>query len=174
MSPIKRIATREDAGDVRVPEALALEEYRNRVGMLLGVSDWILIEQGMIDQFADVTRDWQFIHVDPIRAKETPFGGTIAHGLLTLSLVSAMSFTAVPAIAGAQVGINYGFNSIRFLSPVLAGGRVRGSFTLKQFVERQPRQWQSTFDVRVDIENVSTAKRFTSSDGTPQSKMLGA
>ena len=155
MSPIKRIATREDAGDVRVPEALPLDEYRSRVGMLLGVSDWILIEQGMIDQFADVTRDWQFIHVDPIRAKETPFGGTIAHGLLTLSLVSAMSFTAVPAIAGAQVGINYGFNSIRFLSPVLAGGRVRGSFTLKQFVERQPRQWQSTFDVRVDIENVS-------------------
>jgi acyl dehydratase len=155
MSPIKRIATREDAGDVRVPEALPLDEYRSRVGMLLGVSDWILIEQGMIDQFADVTRDWQFIHIDPIRAKETPFGGTIAHGLLTLSLVSAMSFTAVPAIAGARVGINYGFNSIRFLSPVLAGGRVRGSFTLKQFVERQPRQWQSTLDVRVDIENVS-------------------
>lgn len=155
MSSIKRIATREDAGNVRVPEALPLEEYRSRVGMLLGVSDWILIEQGMIDQFADVTRDWQFIHIDPIRAKETPFGGTIAHGLLTLSLVSAMSFTAVPAIAGAQVGINYGFNSIRFISPVLAGSRVRGSFTLKQFVERQPRQWQSTLDVRVDIENVS-------------------
>ena len=155
MSPIERIATREDAGDVRVPEALPLDEYRGRVGMLLGVSDWILIEQGMIDQFADVTRDWQFIHIDPIRAKETPFGGTIAHGLLTLSLVSAMSFTAVPAIAGAQVGINYGFNSIRFVSPVLAGSRVRGSFTLKQFVERQPRQWQSTLDVRVDIENVS-------------------
>ncbi len=155
MSSIKRIATREDAGDVRVPEALPLEEYRRRVGMLLGVSDWILIEQGMIDQFADVTRDWQFIHIDPIRAKETPFGGTIAHGLLTLSLVSAMSFTAVPAIAGAQVGINYGFNSIRFISPVLAGSRVRGSFTLKPFVERQPRQWQSSLDVRVDIENVS-------------------
>ena len=155
MSSIKRIATREDAGNVRVPEALPLEEYRSRVGMLLGVSDWILIEQGMIDQFANVTRDWQFIHIDPIRAKETPFGGTIAHGLLTLSLVSAMSFTAVPAIAGAQVGINYGFNSIRFISPVLAGSRVRGSFTLKQFVERQPRQWQSTLDVRVDIENVS-------------------
>ena len=155
MSSIKRIATREDAGNVRVPEALPLEEYRSRVGMLLGVSDWILIEQGMIDQFANGTRDWQFIHIDPIRAKETPFGGTIAHGLLTLSLVSAMSFTAVPAIAGAQVGINYGFNSIRFISPVLAGSRVRGSFTLKQFVERQPRQWQSTLDVRVDIENVS-------------------
>ena len=155
MSSIKRTTTREDAGDVRVPEALPLEEYRSRVGMLLGVSDWILIEQGMIDQFADVTRDWQFIHIDPIRAKETLYGGTIAHGLLTLSLVSAMSFTAFPAIAGAQVGINYGFNSIRFLSPVLAGSRVRGSFILKQFVERQPRRWQSTLDVRVDIENVS-------------------
>jgi len=155
MSTNYKTATREDAGNVRVPEALPLEEYRSRVGMLIGVSDWILIEQGMIDRFADVTRDWQFVHIDPVRAKETPFGGTIAHGLLTLSLVSAMSFTAVPAIAGAQVGINYGFNSIRFISPVLASSRVRGSFTLKQFVERRPRQWQSTLDVRVDIENVS-------------------
>jgi len=154
MSTNEKTATREDAGNVRVPEAIPLDEYRNQVGMLLGVSDWIVIEQGTIDQFADVTRDWQFIHIDPVRAKETPFGGTIAHGLLTLSLVSAMSFTAVPAIAGAQMVINYGFNSIRFISPVLSGSRVRGSFILKQFVERQPRQWQSTLDVRVDIENV--------------------
>jgi acyl dehydratase len=153
MSTNEKTATREDAGNVRVPEAIPLDEYRNQVGMLLGVSDWIVIEQGIIDQFADVTRDWQFIHIDPVRAKETPFGGTIAHGLLTLSLVSAMSFTAVPAIAGAQMVINYGFNSIRFISPVLSGSRVRGSFTLKQFVERQPRHWQSTLDVRVDIEN---------------------
>jgi len=155
MSTNEKTATREDAGNVRVPEALPLDEYRNQVGMPLGVSDWIVIGQGIIDQFADVTRDWQFIHIDPVRAKETSFGGTIAHGLLTLSLVSAMSFTAVPAIAGAKMVINYGFNSIRFISPVLAGSRVRGSFTLKQFVERQPRQWQSTLDVRVDIENVS-------------------
>ena len=154
MSTNEKTATREDAGNVRVPEAIPLDEYRNQVGMLLGVSDWIVIEQGTIDEFADVTRDWQFIHIDPVRAKETPFGGTIAHGLFTLSLVSAMSFTAVPAIAGARMVINYGFNSIRFISPVLSGGRVRGSFTLKQFVERQPRQWQSTLDVRVDIENV--------------------
>ena len=154
MSTNEKTATREDAGNVRVPEAIPLDEYRNQVGMLLGVSDWIVIEQGTIDQFADITRDWQFIHIDPVRAKETPFGGTIAHGLFTLSLVSAMSFTAVSAIAGAQMVINYGFNSIRFISPVLSGSRVRGSFTLKQFVERQPRQWQSTLDVRVDIENV--------------------
>jgi acyl dehydratase len=153
MSTNEKIATREDAGNVRVPEAIPLDEYRNQVGMLLGVSDWIVIEQDIINEFADVTRDWQFIHIDPVRAKETPFGGTIAHGLLTLSLVSAMSLTAVPAIAGARMVINYGFNSIRFVSPVLSGSRVRGSFTLKQFVERQPRQWQSTLDVRVDIEN---------------------
>src|SRR5260370_15215692 len=134
MSSNKRTATREDAGNVRVPEALPLDECDKHVGMLLGGSDWIVVEQGIIDRFADVTRDWQFIHIDPVRAKETPFGGTIAQGLLTLSLVSAMSFTAVPAIAGAQVGINYGFNSIRFISPVLAGSRVRRSFTLQQFV----------------------------------------
>jgi acyl dehydratase len=154
MSTNEKTATREDAGNVRVPEAIPLDEYRNQVGMLLGVSDWIVIEQGIIDEFADITRDWQFIHIDPVRAKETPFGGTIAHGLLTLSLISAMSFTAVPAIAGAQIVMNYGFNSIRFICPVLSGSRVRGSFTLKQFVERQPRQWLSTLDVRVDIENV--------------------
>jgi len=154
MSTNEKTATREDAGNVRAPEAVPLDEYRNQVGMLLGVSDWIVIEQGIINEFADVTRDWQIHSHRSVRAKETPFGGTIAHGLLTLSLVSAMSFTAVPAIAGAQMVINYGFNSIRFISPVLSGSRVRGSFTLKQFVERQPRQWQSTLDVRVDIENV--------------------
>jgi acyl dehydratase len=155
MSTNEETTMREDAGNIRVPEALPLDEYRNQVGALLGVSDWITIEQKMIDQFADVTRDWQYIHIDPVRAKETPFGATIAHGFLTLSLISAMSLTAVPAITGARMGINYGFNSTRFINPVLSGSRVRGAFTLKQFVERQPGQWQSTLDVRVDIENVS-------------------
>src|SRR6266403_1805048 len=154
MSTNEKTATREDAGNVRVPEAIPLDAYRNQDGLLLGASGWIVVEQGPIAPFADVTRDWQFIHIEPVRAKEALFGGTIAHGLVTLSLVSAMSFTAVPAIAGARMVINYGFNSIRFISPVLSGGRVRGSFTLKQLVERQPRQWQSTLDVRVDIENV--------------------
>jgi len=151
----KNSAFREDAGKVRVPEPLSLDAYRARTGALLGVSDWIAVDQAMISQFADVTRDWQFIHTDPLRAKATPFGGAIAHGLLTLSLVSAMSFTAVPAIAGAQMGVNYGFNSVRFVAPVLAGSRIQGLFTLKQCVERQPRQWQSTLEVRVSIEGVS-------------------
>src|SRR5260370_35658342 len=103
MSTNEKTAAREDAGNVRVPEAIPLDEYRNQVGMLLGVSDWIVIEQGIIDQFADVTRDWQFIHIDPVRAKETPFGGTIAPGLFTRSWGPGMAVTAVPALAGARM-----------------------------------------------------------------------
>jgi acyl dehydratase len=143
---------REGAGNAAVPAPLTLNEYRTQVGQVFGTSDWIVIEQAMIDQFADVTRDWQFIHTDPARAEATPFGGTIAHGMLTLSLISAMSFTAVPAIEGARMGVNYGFNSVRFIRPVRAGSRVRGQFTLKQFVERQPRQWQSTLEVSVAVD----------------------
>jgi len=131
---------------------VTLDQYRSLVGEVMGVSDWITVDQAMIDEFAHTTGDDQFIHVDPVRAAETPFGGTIAHGFLTLSLVSAMSFSAVPAIRGARMGVNYGLNSVRFLTPVPSGSRVRGRFTLKQCVERQPGQWQTTLEVSVEIE----------------------
>jgi len=135
-------------------QELTLQDYQSRAGQLLGVSEWIVVTQAMIDQFAEITGDRQFIHVDPVRARQSSFGSTIAHGFLTLSLISRMSFSAVPRIQGAQMGVNYGMNAVRFVSPVRAGARVRGRFTLKQCVERKPRHWQSALDVAVEIENV--------------------
>jgi acyl dehydratase len=94
----------------------------------VGVSRWITVDQARIDAFARITEDEQFIHVDPERAKATPFGGTIAHGFLTLSLASAMSYDAVAPLDGVVMGVNYGFDKLRFLAPVPAGSKVRGRF----------------------------------------------
>lgn len=131
---------------------VTLNGYRALVGQKLGTSDWILVDQDRIDRFAEATEDRQFIHIDPERARETPFGTTIAHGFLTASLLSAMNYSAVPTVAGAKMTVNYGFNSLRFLAPVKAGSRMRGHFTLNNFVERAPGQWLMTLDVTVEIE----------------------
>jgi acyl dehydratase len=131
---------------------VTLERYRALVGTCLGVSPWLPVTQELVDQFAACTRDEQFIHVDPQRAADTPFGGTIAHGFLTLSLLSHLAEQVVPAIDGAAMGVNFGFNSVRFLSPVRSGSAIRGRFTLKEFAERRPGQWQSILDVIVDID----------------------
>jgi acyl dehydratase len=117
------------------------------------VSDWVEVTQAMIDQFAQATGDHQFIHVDPVRAAETPFGGTIAHGFLSLSLMPMLAAqTDAPAIEGARMGVNYGGNKVRFLTPVRAGKRVRGRFTLKKFVERQPGTWEQVQEYQLEIE----------------------
>jgi acyl dehydratase len=117
------------------------------------VSDWVEITQAMIDQFAEATGDHQFIHVDPVRAAETPFGGTIAHGFLTLSLMPMLAaHTDAPAIEGARMGVNYGGNKVRFLTPVRSGKRVRGRFTLRKFVERKPGVWEQVQDYVLEIE----------------------
>ncbi len=117
------------------------------------VSDWILVDQAMIDKFADATGDHQFIHVDPARAAKTPFGGTIAHGFLTLSLLSMMGQnTDAPQIEGRRMGVNYGSNRVRFLNPVRSGKRVRGRFKLMSFDEKRPGQWQQVHEVTVEIE----------------------
>jgi acyl dehydratase len=115
-------------------------------------SDWFVVDQGRIDAFAKVTEDEQFIHVDPERARATAFGGTVAHGFLTLSMLSAMAYSALPRIAGAAHGVNYGFDRVRFLHPVRAGSRVRGRFTLLSIAPRSPREWQVTYDAGVEIE----------------------
>ncbi|CDG75978.1 maoC like domain protein [Acinetobacter sp. 1130196] len=119
----------------------------------LGVSDWLTIDQAMINAFADVTRDWQFIHIDTEKAKQTPFGGTIAHGFLTLSLLSAMAAEVLPSVEGQTSSVNYGMNNLRFLSPVPSGHRVRGRFTLKQIIEKRAGSYQLTLGVTVEIEN---------------------
>ena len=100
------------------------------IGQEVGVSRWITVDQARIDAFARITEDEQFIHVDPEAAKHTPFGGTIAHGFLTLSLASAMSYDAVAPLDGVVMGVNYGFDKLRFLAPVPAGSKVRGRFKL--------------------------------------------
>ena len=105
-------------------------ELAGLIGQEVGLSKWIEIDQARINAFADSTEDWQFIHVDPEAAKQTPFGGTIAHGFLTLSLMSAMSYDAVGALEGVTMGVNYGFDKLRFLAPVPVGSKIRGRFKL--------------------------------------------
>ncbi len=137
-----------------MPGEISLVEIMKLVGTEIGVSDWIAVDQTMIDTFADATLDHQFIHVDPERAKaETPYGGTIAHGFLTLSLLSAMNYSALPKIREQIMGINYGFEKIRFMSPVKCGARVRGRFTLAETRLRGANMLMLTYDVTVEIEN---------------------
>ncbi len=122
------------------------------IGQDVGLSDWALIDQKMIDAFAEVTFDPYFIHTDPERAKqETQFGGSIAHGFLTLSMLSAMAYDALPEIKGRTVGMNYGFDKIRFISPVPAGSRIRGRFKIAG-VQRKPGQVVVKYAVTVEVE----------------------
>jgi acyl dehydratase len=130
----------------------SIEEIKARIGAEIGVSPWIAIDQQSIDTFADVTGDRQFIHVDPEAAAKTPFGGTIAHGFLTLSLLSQMAAHVMLAPETMKMAVNYGFDKVRFLAPVRSGKRVRGRFTLAAMEEKRPGQWQFAHNVTVEIE----------------------
>ncbi len=132
---------------------VSVSEYGALAGTEIGVSRWFALDQARISAFADVTEDRQFIHVDPVAAASTPFGGTIAHGFLTLSLFSAMADDVLPTVEGTVMGVNYGFNSIRFLNPVPVDRRVRGRFLLKDIAERSGDRLLSTLGVTVEIEN---------------------
>lgn len=125
---------------------------RNFIGKETGTSDWITIDQDRISQFADVTEDHQFIHVDPDAAKMTTFGTTIAHGFLSLSMLSAMSDICVITMDGEQIGVNYGFDKVRFIAPVKSGKRIRGIFTLISVDQKAPDQWLFKYGVKVEIE----------------------
>jgi len=130
----------------------SIEEIRGKIGREVGVSDWIMVDQARIDAFAAVTEDHQFIHVDPEAAAKTPFGGTIAHGFLSLSLLSRMAYDVMLTPEGVKMGVNYGFEKVRFLSAVRSGKRVRGRFTLASFEEKRPGQYQFVHNVTVEIE----------------------
>jgi acyl dehydratase len=132
--------------------AASIEEIQASIGREVGVSDWMLIDQPAIDAFAEVTQDHQFIHVDPQAAAKTPFGGTVAHGFLTLSLLSRMAADAMLRPAEMKMGVNYGFERVRFMAPVRSGKRVRGRFRLDRFEEKRPAQWQFVHNVTVEIE----------------------
>ncbi len=130
------------------------EDLQDLIGTELGVSDWITIEQDRINQFADVTEDHQFIHVNPDAAKMTPFGGTIAHGFLSLSLLSKFSEQGALVVDGIAMGVNYGMDKMRFINPVPVGSRVRGRFVLKDAVEKNPGQYLITYNVTVEIDGI--------------------
>jgi acyl dehydratase len=130
----------------------SLDEIRARIGDEVGVSNWILVDQGRIDAFAEVTQDPQFIHVDPEKAAATPFGGTIAHGFLTLSLLSRMAADVMLVPDTLKMAVNYGFEKVRFLAPVRSGRRVRGRFVLARAEEKRPGQWELAHRVEVEIE----------------------
>lgn len=122
------------------------------IGQEVGVSRWVEVSQARIDAFADCTEDHQFIHVDPEAARATPFGGTIAHGFLTLSLASAMSYDAVRPLDGVVMGVNYGFDKLRFLAPVPAGSRIRGRFRLLAADDKGQGRWLLKHELTVEIE----------------------
>jgi acyl dehydratase len=123
------------------------------IGKETGVSSWITITQQQINQFAESTLDQQFIHVDPIKAKETIFGATIAHGFLSLSLLSAFSYESALSLEKTVMGLNYGFEKVRFLQAVKVNSRVRGRMVLSDVTEKNPGQFLFNWQVTVEIEN---------------------
>lgn len=132
---------------------VSIEELKAYVGKPIGTSEWLTVDQAMIDKFAEATGDHQFIHVDPDKAKLTPFGGTIAHGFLSLSLMPVLTQKAdLPRLAGIKMGVNYGGNKTRFLAPVRSGKRVRGHFKLLELDEKRPGQFQQTVEYTLEIE----------------------
>jgi acyl dehydratase len=130
----------------------SLDDIRSKTGQEVGVSDWILVDQPRIDAFAEATEDRQFIHLDPDAAARTPFGGTIAHGFLSLSLLSRMAADAMLVPETTAMAVNYGLDRVRFLAPVRAGKRVRGRFTLDSADEKAPGQLLLRHTVTVEIE----------------------
>ena len=136
-----------------ITAAISIADYAAQIGRNIGCSRWIVIDQERIDRFADAIEDRYFIHVDPKRARaESPFGGTIAHGFLSLSLLSTMMEDVRPEFREPLISINYGIDRVRFLSPVPAGSRVRGCFTLSDMNERRSGEYQLRHQVTVEIE----------------------
>ena len=134
-------------------KSIERDAYLASQGQEIGISQWHLIDQKRIDAFADTTGDHQFIHIDPERAaRETPFGGTIAHGFLTVSMLSALAYEALPSIQGTAMSVNYGFDKLRFIAPVRSGARIRASFVLAEAKMRGPNELLSRNNVTVEIE----------------------
>jgi len=136
----------------RTPPPTLIADLPGLIGTEVGISRWIEIDQARIDAFADITEDRQFIHIDPEAARATPFGTTIAHGFLTVSLLSAMSYDAVPPLQGVVMGVNYGFDKLRFIAPVPSGSKVRGRFRLVSADDKGGGRWLLKHEVTVEIE----------------------
>ena len=131
---------------------MTLDELNDQVGTELGVSNWMRIDQHRIDDFARVTEDFNFVHVDPERAADTAFGTTIAHGLLTLSLIVHLCWDFVPKLTGTSLLLNYGFDKVRFVAPVKVDSKIRARVRLESAAERKPGQLLIKLDVEIEIE----------------------
>lgn len=136
---------------------ITVDALMSQIGNSSVTSEWVTIDQERINLFADVTEDHQFIHIDEEAAKNTPFGGTIAHGFLTLSMLSKLGADATFVLEGIKAGVNYGFNKVRFINPVRAGKRIRGKFALKSHKEPRPGTHVLTYNVEVEIEGEEKA-----------------
>jgi len=134
-----------------VKTAVSLRELESRVGQECGISPWVEISQARIDEFARATEDFQWIHVDPKRAKDSPFGGTIAHGFLTLSMLPKLSESTF-SFSDRRMGVNYGLNKVRFTAPVPAGAKIRGRFTLARYEKIEGNGVQTTWNVSIERE----------------------
>ncbi len=131
--------------------SVSLRELESRVGEEVGISPWVEIAQERIDLFARATEDFQWIHVDPARAKDSPFGGTIAHGFLTLSMLPRLSESTFE-FSDRKMGVNYGLNKVRFTAPVPAGARIRGRFVLAKYEKIEGNGVQTTWSVTMERE----------------------
>ncbi|WP_254473170.1 MaoC family dehydratase [Bartonella sp. B1098] len=135
-------------------QKITVQDVTTFIGKEMGLSQWRLVTQDMINQFACATDDHQWIHVDEEKAKKTPFGGTIAHGFLTLSLLSTLAYEALPELEGATMGINYGFDKVRFMSPVKTGTRIRARFVLDDAEIRPSGRVVFHYGVTVEVEQL--------------------
>ena len=131
--------------------AIQATELKSLVGQAIGTSEWVTIEQERIDKFAEATGDHQWIHVDPERAKDGPFGSTIAHGFLTRSLIPALAWQ-VYTVEGARLSVNYGLNKLRFITPVPVGSRVRAHLVLSEVTDVPGDALQVATTVTVELE----------------------
>jgi acyl dehydratase len=129
----------------------SLRDLEGREGQEIGVSPWLLVTQERVDTFAEAIDDFQWIHVDPARAKASPFGGTIAHGFLTLSLLSHLAESTF-SFSDRRMGINYGLNRVRFTAPLKTGSRVRARFTLGKLEPLEGNGVQVTWNTLVECE----------------------
>jgi len=130
---------------------LNVDQLNDFIGKEVGISEWLLVDQERINQFADATGDHQYIHVDSDRAAQTPFGTTIAHGFLTMSLMVLMGYEGSTKLENSVMGINYGFDKLRFINPVKVNSKIRGRFQLISAEEKKPNQWLLKHNITVEI-----------------------
>lgn len=138
-----------------MPTLIPQNQIQDFIGHTTEPTDWLTVEQSRIDQFAECTLDRQFIHIDPEAAKQTPFGSTIAHGFLTLSLLSHFAEQMAVGIEGVKMGVNYGLDKVRFINPVKVNSNIRARGKILDILEKNPGQYQFKLEVTIEIEGES-------------------